>query len=127
MFRRIIFIAILYIYHQHCLGIPYNKFSFDRITIEDGLSQGTVTSIIQDSKGFMWFGTYDGLNRYDGIRFRVYKNDVIDSLSISHNSITSLCEDRFNNLWIGTMAGGINLYNRDKDLYLRPLFRSTNY
>lgn len=111
--------CMMLIMHFSVYGAQVNLYSFDRITIEDGLSQGTITSIVQDDRGFMWFGTYDGLNRYDGVKFKVYKSDVEDSLSLSHNSITSICEDSHNNLWIGTMAGGLNLYNWEKDNFIR--------
>jgi ligand-binding sensor domain-containing protein len=57
---------------------------FDHITTRDGLSQDIVTCIVWDAKGFMWFGTEDGLNRYDGYSIRVYKNDPVDSTTIVH-------------------------------------------
>ena len=66
---------------------------FTTISTKDGLSQVSVTSVLQDSRGFMWFGTRDGLNRYDGYKFRVYKNIPGDANSISFNFITSLFED----------------------------------
>ncbi len=76
-----------------------------------------IRCITKDYKGYMWFGTADGLIRYDGINLFVYENDPDDSLSISHNAITSMMEDTNKNLWIGT-ASGLNLYNRDMDNFI---------
>jgi hypothetical protein len=70
---------------------------FDRLTSEDGLSQNTVTSILQDSRGFMWFGTEDGLNKYDGYSFTVYRHDPDDPYSLRDDSIMTLYEDRSGN------------------------------
>ena len=78
---------------------------FDRITTEDGLSHNTVTSILQDSRGFMWFGTEDGLNRYDGYTFTVFRHDPDDPHSLRDDSIMTLYEDRAGVLWIGTRTG----------------------
>jgi signal transduction histidine kinase/ligand-binding sensor domain-containing protein/DNA-binding response OmpR family regulator len=78
---------------------------FYRITIEDGLSQGTVLCIFQDSKGFMWFGTQGGLNRYDGHTFKYYTYNPDDTSAISNNYIYSIVENHNRNLWIGTRDG----------------------
>ena len=84
---------------------------FDRLTIEDGLSQNTVFCILQDSRGFMWFGTQDGLNKYDGYEFTAYRNNPNDLNSLSHNVVFSLVEDQNGNLWIGTYGGGMNKFD----------------
>ncbi len=96
-------------------GQQHYKIDFNHLTLEDGLSQSSVYTILQDSEGYMWFGTTDGLNRYDGYKFEVYKNDPTDITSISSNSISVIYEDSNRNLWLGTSGGGINLYNREKD------------
>ncbi len=75
------------------------------ITIEDGLSQGMVSSIIQDRAGFMWFATKDGLNRYDGYSFRVFRHDPADSTTVRDNFIQAIHEDRTGLLWVGTNSG----------------------
>src|SRR3954452_1117619 len=80
------------------------------IGIEHGLSNNAVTSIYQDHNGFMWFGTYDGLNRYDGYTFRVFRNEFNDTNSVANNRIACITEDRHNRLWIGT-RGGVSIYS----------------
>ena len=72
--------------------------NFRHINSENGLSNSTIETILQDSRGFMWFGTRDGLNRYDGKQMIVYRNSLTDSTSISDNFITSLYEDQQHNL-----------------------------
>jgi len=94
-----------------------NTFRFENLTVDDGLSQNGANSIIQDSKGFMWFGTQDGLNRYDGNSFTVYKHDPENPTSISDNWILTILEDRQGTLWIGTFSGGLNSYNRELDQF----------
>lgn len=95
------------------------KYSFDRISVKDGLSHGIVHCILNDSKGYMWFGTDDGLNKFDGYRFTIYKPIVGDTTSISSNIIKSLYEDKTGNIWIGTAGGGLNKYNRSSDTFQR--------
>jgi two-component system, sensor histidine kinase ChiS len=91
---------------------------FDQISIEQGLSQSTVYAILQDNEGFMWFGTQDGLNRYDGYSVTVFKNNPDDSNSLSDNTVWSLLSDSKGNLWIGTMRGGLNCYNLHKNKFI---------
>lgn len=83
---------------------------FDEIGLQQGLSQSTVYTITQDIYGFMWFGTQDGLNRYDGYSITVFKHSSTDPNSISDNAIWTLLSDSKGDLWIGTMHGGINRY-----------------
>ncbi|ULT44899.1 hypothetical protein KRR40_17225 [Niabella defluvii] len=75
-----------------------------------GLSNNSVKCIFQDSKGFVWFGTYDGLDRYDGYEFKVLRNRINDSTSLPHNYISALNEDNDHNLWIGMGQGAVT-YN----------------
>jgi signal transduction histidine kinase/ligand-binding sensor domain-containing protein len=85
---------------------------FERISIEQGLSQVTIYCIFQDSRGLMWFGTEDGLNKYDGYTFTVYKRDPQDPHSLSANTVRAILEDASNALWIGTDGGGLNRFDR---------------
>ena len=95
-----------------------HKIKFDKITIENGLSQNSIFCIVQDQKGFMWFGTEDGLNKFDGYNFTVYKNDILDSNSLSNSYVLSIIEDRNNNLWVGTDGGGLNKYIKGTDSFV---------
>ena len=81
------------------------------LSIDQGLSNNSVRCIYQDHNGFMWFGTYNGLNRYDGYEFRVFRNNLDDTLSLPHNYIYTISEDRQNRLFIGTGQGTV-MYNR---------------
>ena len=85
----------------------------------DQLSQNTIQCIYQDHFGFMWFGTQDGLNKYDGYRIEVFKNRAGDVNSISANHITAICEDNLGNLWIGTRTGGLNKLDRTTNTFIR--------
>jgi signal transduction histidine kinase/ligand-binding sensor domain-containing protein len=100
-------------------GPAGSNLRFDRISVEQGLSQSTVNCILQDRYGFMWFGTEDGLNRYDGYELTVYKHDPDDPSSLSHNLVWSLFEDTAGTLWIGTFGGGLNRFERDSGQFTR--------
>ena len=83
-----------------------------RISLAQGLSQSTVYGIAQDSPGFLWVATQDGLNKYDGNSFETYYNQPFDSASIpSSNVMTVFCDSK-NRLWVGTMNSGLSLFNR---------------
>lgn len=83
---------------------------FKNYGLAEGLSQSTITCMLQDGLGFMWFGSQDGLNRFDGYNFRVYTTVSDNPHSLSDRWITALTEDHEGNLWIGTRQGGLNLY-----------------
>ncbi len=95
---------------------PY--FKFDHITVKDGLSNNKVLDIFQDKYGFIWIGTIDGLNKYNGYDIESFRHDPADSSSISGNLITSITEDIYGNLWIGTKTG-LNKYDLEKNGFLR--------
>lgn len=84
---------------------------FYHVSIEEGLSQSSVNCILQDRKGFMWFGTRDGLNQYDGYRFTIYRNEPYNSNSLSSNFVNSIYEDASGTLWVGTRGGGLNRFD----------------
>ncbi|MGX4601103.1 two-component regulator propeller domain-containing protein [Faecalimicrobium sp. JNUCC 81] len=83
---------------------------FRNITHEDGLSQATVETIIQDRQGYIWIGTNDGLNKYNGYDFKIYRHDQDSENSITNNYIVDLQEDKEGNIWVGT-ANGLNKIN----------------
>ena len=90
--------------------------SFQHFTSENGLSENFIYSILQDKKGFLWIGTHDGLNRYDGYRFQKFRHDPADTNSIIDNSIYSICEDANGILWIGT-NNGLSRYDPETGLF----------
>ncbi len=99
------------------------EINFKHININDGLSQNAVFAIIKDSKGYMWFGTKDGLNKYDGYNFTIYQFNPFDSTTLSANYITSLYEDKQGLIWVGTYDGGVNVYDRKFETFYRVNLR----
>ncbi len=95
-----------------------SEIKFEHISIEQGLSQSTVTDIVQDKIGYMWFSTENGLNRYDGYNFKIYTTEPGNSNSISSNFINVLYVDRNNFLWIGTNYG-LNKYDPSSNVFTR--------
>lgn len=95
-----------------------DNYQLNNLSTINGLSQGSVIAIHQDSLGQMWLGTRDGLNKYDGSSFKIYRNNPSDSLSISNNDILSIEQDVAGNIWVGTY-NGLNLYNPKKDSFKR--------
>jgi ligand-binding sensor domain-containing protein/signal transduction histidine kinase len=102
-----------------------SSLKFTHLTTNDGLSQGYVTAILQDRRGFMWFATRDGLNRYDGNTFVVYKNNPNDTDSLSSNFIQDLMEDSHGYLWIATDTG-VDKYDPMTERFTRYLHDSSN-
>ncbi len=92
---------------------------FKHLTVEDGLSNNKVNTVIQDETGFIWFGTDDGLNRYDGYNFKVFRNDPSDSNSLSSNSIWALFKDHSGYIWIGTKDGILNQYDPNQEIFIK--------
>jgi ligand-binding sensor domain-containing protein/signal transduction histidine kinase len=92
---------------------------FAHLTTNDGLSQSNVTEILQDRRGFMWFATRDGLNRYDGNAFIVYKHNPNDPGSLSSNFVLDLMEDDQGYLWIATDFGGVNKFDPAAERFAR--------
>ena len=92
---------------------------FERLSIDNGLSNSYVTCILQDQLGFMWFGTQDGLNKYDGYQFTVYKHDPSNVNSLSDNFICSIYEGQGGVLWIGTENGGICRFDFNTGTFIR--------
>ncbi|MBT1701587.1 response regulator [Fulvivirgaceae bacterium PWU4] len=114
-------LLVLYACLWHC-GIKVfaqqHDLNFDHIGVEQGLSQSTVLAITQDIEGFMWFGTREGLNKYDARRVTVYRNDPSHKGSVSENSIYSLLTDSRGRVWVGT-RNGLNQYDASTDSFRR--------
>ncbi|MFY8000271.1 MAG: ligand-binding sensor domain-containing protein, partial [Candidatus Kapaibacteriota bacterium] len=90
--------------------------AFERLTVKQGLSQGSVLCIVQDRRGFMWFGTEDGLNRWDGHTFKIFRFNPRDTTSLARNYIEALYEDKEGVLWVGT-KGGLSRFNRTSETF----------
>ncbi len=95
-----------------------DKLNVELFTINNGLSQTRVNALLLDSSGFLWIGTQDGLNRYDGYSFKVFRHQPLDSTSISNNYINSLTQDSKGNIWVAT-NNGLNCYDPSNDCFIR--------
>ena len=115
--KKVFFSSVFYLLSS-VFGISQDA-KFVRIGSEQGLSQASVNCILQDSKGYMWFGTQDGLNKYDGYDIKVYKNNPADSSSLSDNWIECIYEDNKGKIWVGTSGGGLNMFNPNNNKFIR--------
>lgn len=109
--RHIFLLTVFFLFMLPIRRSAAQELKFSHITAEQGLSMGVVNCILQDSRGFMWFGTQDGLNKYDGYNITVFKHNPVDSNSLSNSFINVLYEDRQGSLWIGTDGGGLDEYS----------------
>lgn len=112
-YNILIFVSILLFINK----IEAQSLSFRNYLVKDGLSNNDVNCMLEDRKGFIWLGTEDGLNRFDGYNFHVYRNISDDSTSLSSNSIWTIFEDTEGYIWIGTKSGELNLYDPYKDSF----------
>ncbi len=101
------------------LAQDLNAVRFQRYGIENGLSQTTVRDLFQDQDGFVWLGTQDGLNRFDGYEFRIYRNDTARENTVGDNHIVAIEAAADKDFWVGTQSGGLALYNSSKDDFKR--------
>jgi signal transduction histidine kinase/ligand-binding sensor domain-containing protein/DNA-binding response OmpR family regulator len=93
-------------------------FNFTSLSTRDGLLSNSVNAILKDRYGLMWFATDDGLNKFDGTNFTVYRYNPGHTTSLRTNEVLALHEDRSGNLWIGTSGGGLSRYDRKKDRFI---------
>jgi len=99
---------------------------FEHYTINDGISQSTINEIIQDSEGLIWFATYDGLNKFDGYNFTVYRNDPDNKNSLCQNYIICLAEDAKGRIWIGSYNKGIDIYDKNTNTFTNYRYDKNN-
>lgn len=99
--------------------VTHDDVRFQRYGVEDGLSQTSVRAMLQDEAGYVWLGTQDGLNRFDGYEFRVYRSDPQQPDSMPDNHITTLERSRRGGFWVGTLAGGLGRYLPEADAFVR--------
>ncbi len=100
-----LFVLLGFVFFLHLPG--FAQANFRHLTTSEGLSHNTVQDLVQDRKGFLWFATSDGLNRYDGLNFQIFRRSLHDKRSMSSNEVTCLLEDKKGRIWIGTRSGGI--------------------
>ncbi len=94
-----------------CLTSPAfsrGQIQFQRMTVDDGLSQNSGSALFQDSRGFIWIGTQDGLNKYDGLNFEIFRHDPGDSTSPGFNAVSAICEDVNGYIWVGSGIHGLD-------------------
>jgi ligand-binding sensor domain-containing protein/signal transduction histidine kinase/DNA-binding response OmpR family regulator len=118
MLFKIIGICIVVGLFASPLNAQNLNMKFKHLNGTQGLSNSTIEAIYQDSRGFMWFGTRDGLNRFDGYKVNVFRNHINDLTSLSDNYIKCIYEDKNHNLWIGTL-NGLNRYNPYANSFIR--------
>ncbi|HET6243936.1 MAG: SpoIIE family protein phosphatase [Bacteroidetes bacterium] len=126
LFQRIsLLLFLLFILHFPILKAQQET-RFKNISLLQGLSQSTVNCILEDQQGFIWIGTQDGLNRYDGYSFKLFKHSSANTNSLSENFIQSLYEDNEGIIWIGTYGGGLNSFNPVTEKFTHYLYDEKN-
>lgn len=125
MRRNIILMLFLFISSVVVFSDPINTFKLDHLTLSDGLPHSSVSSILQDSNGFMWIGTQSGLSRYDGYNFTTYLNNPFDSNSLPHNLVQTMFLDDDDVLWLGTY-NGLSKMDINSDTFLNFTNKSGN-
>jgi ligand-binding sensor domain-containing protein/signal transduction histidine kinase/DNA-binding response OmpR family regulator len=122
MVRKFHGVSIATIFFFFC-GLPLfaqvEPLRFDNFTLENGLSNNIIHCIFQDSRGWIWVGTSQGLNRFDGYKFTVFKNNPNNPKSLLGSLVRVIFEDKDSNLWIGTENGGLNKFDREKENFTR--------
>ncbi|TLV01435.1 hybrid sensor histidine kinase/response regulator [Dyadobacter luticola] len=118
-------VAIAFIWWVLMSVVQAQSVKFNHLTTNEGLAQSHVSAILKDKKGFMWFGTEDGLNKYDGYVFTHYKHDAYDKSSISDSYIQDLLEDKQGNLWVAT-SNGLDRFDRTKNSFIHYFTQDIN-
>lgn len=124
--RSTILLIVIHLLLSSKLIAEGENFNLRKYDINDGLSHSWVRAIVQDSLGFIWIGTDDGLNRYDGYNFKVYRNNPTDSSSLCHNAITSLMVDSKGFLWVGT-GRGLSIFNPSTNKFTSYFYDENDY
>jgi len=127
--KQFIMICLKLMFMQLILQVHVSQahdVQFESILTKQGLPQASVTSIAQDQTGFLWFGTYEGLSRYDGYSFKVFKADTKDPRSLQHNFVRTLLVDRAGRLWAGTSGGGLSLYDHQTETFVTFIHDETD-
>ncbi|MEO8254422.1 MAG: two-component regulator propeller domain-containing protein [Flavobacterium sp.] len=120
---KYLIVIISFILHPFLSFSQENSVRF--LDYSDGLSNNSITTIYQDNEGYMWFGTYDGLNRYDGYEFKTFRNEINNPNSLSNNNIYTIEGDASSNIWIGGNKGA-SVYDKSKALFYPLRFKEKN-
>ena len=126
---KMVFCTILLLFlwiHQEIFAQGCEHIKFENLSSKDGLSHVNAFVTLQDSTGFIWIGTINGLNKYDGSEFTVYMHDSENMNSLSDNYVWSLYEDKAGFLWIGTWGGGLNKFDPKNETFVRYQYDETN-
>ena len=110
-------VLCVFLLFSHTAYSQERNVRFSSLSTNEGLSQNDVKSILKDHEGYLWFSTDDGLNRYDGYHFTVYRHEPKNKGSLPNNNVTALFEDKAGQMWVGTSGTGLCLYNRDSDSF----------
>ncbi|MFT5758405.1 MAG: signal transduction histidine kinase/ligand-binding sensor domain-containing protein [Alteromonadaceae bacterium] len=124
LFFSLIFVVFLITSGTSVAGDTNLKFK--HFSTVQGLSQATVQSSFQDSTGYLWIATVDGVNHYDGYQFKIYRHDPDNKKSISNSNVLSIFEDSDGILWFGTNGGGLNRFDKNSDTFSHFLFEQDN-
>ena len=111
LFKILFLLLIPTLYFNDYSLLLAREFNFEKLNIRQGLSQNSVYCILQDEQGFLWFGTQDGLNRFDGYKFKIFRNDPEDSTSLAGNWIFTLMQDQSGAIWVGTFHHGLSCFD----------------
>ena len=125
LFRNGIYLLSFFLVISSRVFAQKESLKFQHLTTEQGLTQINVNCIKQDSRGFIWIGTRNGLNRYDGYKFITYRNDDKNNSSLSNNMVNDLVEDKDGNIWLATQ-GGLNMYDRKKGTFVSYMHNEKN-
>ena len=124
-FFKIIYLLIIAFILNDVYAAQHKPIKFNRLSSSDGLSQNKVFDIVQDKLGFIWIGTEDGLNRFDGYEFKIFKNVPSDTTSLTDNLVQTLHISKSGDLWIGSQLGGLSKFNSDAETFIN--YNHNNY
>ena len=115
--HRILVYPLLGLFWLAVTTVTAQEVRFEQMTVADGLSNNVIFAVLEDSRGYLWVGTFQGLNRYDGYGMRVYRHIPGDTTSLSHDEVISLHEGPGGTLWVGTYGGGLNRFDPDTETF----------
>ncbi|MBD3373483.1 hypothetical protein GF406_00470 [candidate division KSB1 bacterium] len=110
-------LILVFIFPACLLPLTQNELKFKELSVKEGLSHNKINCILEDENGFLWFGTNDGLCRYDAYEFKVFQRTGLEENEISANLIRCILQDQSNNIWIGTDGGGLNHFDKQKETF----------